>query len=45
MQTGINALRQNPYTPQAQDSKDALNSDKKKDTGSLRKYRRKAANK
>ena len=30
MQTSINALRQNPYTPQAQDSKDAVNSDQKK---------------
>ncbi|MFC2428489.1 MAG: hydrogenase-4 component G [Campylobacter sp.] len=30
MQTSINALRQNPYTPQAQDSKEAVNSDQKK---------------
>ena len=30
MQTSINALRQNPYTPQAQDSKDAVNLDQKK---------------
>lgn len=30
MQTGINALRQNPYMPQAQDSKQAVNLDQKK---------------